>query len=74
MRSKTSQHQFGHLGLVGDPEKGERAGPNFPLARQTIDTLEMLQGKTNGNLDAQEKELLENLLYELRMRFVEAEK
>jgi len=63
-----------HLGLVADPETGEAAAPDVPLARQTIDTLEMLQVKTSGNLDAQEQQLLENLLYELRMRFVEAQK
>jgi hypothetical protein len=61
-----------HMGLVGDPEGGEPAGaPNLPLARQTIDTLEMLEAKTRGNLDAEEARLLEGLLYELRMRFLE---
>ena len=61
-----------HLGVVGDPETGAKApAPNLPLARQTIDTLEMLQEKTRGNLDAEEAQLLEGLLYELRMRFVE---
>jgi hypothetical protein len=34
--------------------------------------LELLQEKTQGNLDAEEQHLLESLLYELRMRFVEA--
>ena len=41
------------------------------LARQTIDTLEMLHEKTRGNLDAEESKLFEGLLYELRMHFVE---
>jgi hypothetical protein len=64
-----------HMGLVGDPESGERvAEPNLPLARQTIDTLAMLETKTRGNLDQEEARLLEGLLYELRMRFVEAGK
>jgi hypothetical protein len=64
-----------HMGLVGDPESGERVEePNLPLARQTIDTLAMIETKTRGNLDAEESRLLENLLYELRMRFVEAGK
>ena len=63
-----------HLGYVKDPETGASATPNRPLAKQTIDTLELLQEKTQGNLDDQEKELLQNLLTELRMRFVEAGK
>ena len=62
-----------HMGLVGDPETGKPvAETNLALARQTIDTLEMLEAKTRGNLDAEEAKLLESLLYELRMRFVEA--
>ena len=60
------------LGVVGDPETGAKApAPNLPLARQTIDILEMLQVKTQGNLEAEETRLLEGMLYELRMRFVE---
>jgi hypothetical protein len=60
-----------HLGLVEDPQTGEREAPDLPLASQTIDTLALLQEKTRGNLDAEEARLLESLLYELRMRFVE---
>ncbi len=61
-----------HLGVVGDPETGAKApAPNLPLARQTTDILEMLQVKTQGNLEAEETRLLEGMLYELRMRFVE---
>lgn len=61
-----------HLGAVGDPETGAKAAaPNLPLAQQTIDILEMLQRKTKGNLEAEEAKLLEGLLFELRMRFVE---
>ena len=63
-----------HMGLVEDPETGQRAEPNPPFARQTIDTLEMLQAKTRGNLDSEEEHLLESLLYELRLRFVEITK
>ena len=64
-----------HMGLVPEPSTGERVGePNLPLASQTIDTLAMLQSKTRGNLDEEEGKLLESLLYELRMRFVEAAK
>jgi hypothetical protein len=60
------------LGQVADPESGDPRGePNLPLARQTIDTLEMLAEKTRGNLDAGEAKLLESILYELHMKFVE---
>jgi len=62
-----------HLGLVEDPQTGEKnPRPNVPLARQTIDTIEMLRDKTRGNLSDEESRLLDSLLYELRMQFVES--
>ena len=64
-----------HMGFVGDPERDQPASePDLPLARQTIDTLEMLQLKTRGNLDSEEGRLLEGVLYELHLRFVEVSK
>jgi hypothetical protein len=64
-----------HLGFVGDPEAGQPApAPDLPLARQTIDTLEMLAVKTRGNLEAEEGRLLEGVLYELHLRYVEVSK
>jgi hypothetical protein len=63
-----------HMGMVPDPETGEPVEPNLPVARQTIDTVEMLQEKTQGNLTDEESKLVKNLLTELRMRFVEAAK
>jgi hypothetical protein len=64
-----------HLGVVAHPETGQKLEPpELVLARNTIDTLEMLEVKTRGNLEAAERELVESLLYELRMRFVEAGK
>ena len=60
-----------HLGLVEDPETGRKGEPDLALASQTIDTLAILEEKTRGNLDAEEQRLLESLLYELRMRYVE---
>ena len=64
-----------HMGFVGDPEYDQPAPePDLPVARQTIDTLEMLQLKTRGNLDAEEDQLLEGVLYELHLRFVEVSK
>lgn len=62
-----------HLGVVPDPETGEPAPANLPVARQTIDSIEMLREKTHGNLDEEETKLLEGLLYELHLRYVEAQ-
>jgi len=61
-----------HMGVAPHPEGGEAAEKNLPLARHTIDSLEMLERKTRGNLDDEEAQLLQSLLYELRMRYVEA--
>ncbi len=63
-----------HMGMVPDPETGKPAEPNLPVARQTIDTVEMLQDKTQGNLSDEESNLIKNLLTELRMRYLEAAK
>jgi Domain of unknown function (DUF1844) len=63
-----------HLGLVENPETGEPGEVNLPLARHSIDLLELLQTKTRGNLEPDESQLLANLLTELRVRFVEAKK
>jgi hypothetical protein len=60
-----------HFGDVSDPVTGTTQA-NLPAAAQMIDILAMMQEKTKGNLSAEEADLLENLLYELRMRFVEA--
>jgi hypothetical protein len=60
-----------HLGLVEDPETRKPGTVNKTLARQNIDMLEVLQEKTRGNLSPDEEHLLESLLYDLRMRFVE---
>ena len=62
------------LGAVPDPATGEKVEPDPLVAQQTIDTLEMLREKTRGNLDDEERKLLDSLLYELRMRFVETGK
>jgi len=59
------------LGVMADPASGETAPPDPLVAQQTIDTLEMLRDKTRGNLDEEERKLIDSLLYELRMRFVE---
>ena len=62
-----------NLGLVEDPASNTK-GKNFPLAKQTIDILGMLQEKTRGNLSADEENLIKHVLYELRMIFVKEKK
>ncbi len=60
---------FVHMGDAPHPETGEPQ-PNLVLAQQTIDILGMLQEKTKGNLSEDESRFLENLLVDLRLRFV----
>lgn len=60
-----------HLGEIADPETGKKI-VDFSLARHAIDTLVLLQEKTKGNLDADEAEMLKNILYDVKMRFVQA--
>lgn len=62
---------FVHLGDTPHPETGEPVKPNLPLAKQTIDILAMLAEKTKGNLTQEEERFLENLLTDLRFRFVQ---
>ncbi|MDA3895411.1 MAG: DUF1844 domain-containing protein [Desulfobacteraceae bacterium] len=58
-----------HLGIQTDPTSGSTS-ENLLLAKQTIDILAMLDEKTKGNLSEDEKRLLTNILYELRMLYV----
>jgi hypothetical protein len=68
-----SHSAFYHLGLVEDPTTQQTPPVDKVLARSDIDMLEILQEKTRGNLTPEEDKLLQSLLYDLRMRFVEAE-
>jgi hypothetical protein len=61
-----------HFGDLPDPSSGERAPLNLAGAAQMIEILALLDQKTRGNLTAEERAMLEQVLYELRMRFVEA--
>jgi hypothetical protein len=63
-----------HLGEAEDPDDGKKQPRNLPLARQTIDMLGMLQEKTKGNLNGEEERLIDQVLYDLRLRFVEVSK
>jgi hypothetical protein len=62
-----------HLGEIADPVSG-RAETDLAGAKQMIDILSLLQQKTRGNLDAGEQQLVEDILYDLRMRYVDAVK
>jgi hypothetical protein len=61
-----------HFGDIADPNTGERGEPNLQAAQQMIDIIAMLQERTRGNLLEPEERLVDDLLYELRLRFVQA--
>ena len=61
-----------HFGDLPDPVTGEPGRANLPAAQQMIDILALLEQKTRGNLSAEERQLLEQILYELRLRWVDA--
>jgi len=58
-----------HLGELPDPITN-RKEPNPTLARHAIETLEMLKEKTKGNLTPDEENLLNAILYELKLKYV----
>lgn len=62
-----------HLGEIKDPQTG-KTEVNFDLARHAIDTLVMLEQKTQGNLSHDEQEMLKNIVYDVKLRFVKARK
>jgi hypothetical protein len=59
------------MGEMPDPENETQATPDLALAKQNIDILQLIQQKTLGNLDPDEKRLLDGLLYNLRTKFIE---
>jgi len=62
-----------HFGDYPDPVTGEKKPMNLEGAAQMIEVLGMLEQKTQGNLTAQERSMIEQVLYDLRMRFVAAQ-
>ena len=62
-----------HLGEVPDPDSGE-VRSNLDVAKHNIDILSMLKDKSAGNLDADEQRLIDGVLYELRLKYVMADK
>jgi len=59
------------LGEIEDPVT-KRRDKNLPLAKQTIDLIGMLKEKTKGNLTPEEESLIDQVLFDLRMRYVKA--
>jgi hypothetical protein len=62
-----------HFGDIADPNTGERHQPDLTAAYQMIELIALLQDKTKGNLTPEESKLVDDLLYELRMRYVDAQ-
>ena len=61
-----------HFGDMPDPNGHTRVEPNLEGASQMIAILTLLEQKTKGNLTAEERQVLEQVLYELRLRFIKA--
>jgi len=57
------------LGELPDPLRNEKK-MNLPLAEQTIGIIEMLKEKTKGNLTEEEDRLINNILFDLRLKYV----
>ena len=62
-----------HFGDLPDPATGQKAQTDLDAAARIIEVLAMLQQKTRGNLIKEEERLVDDLLYELRLRFVQAQ-
>ncbi|MFN7962916.1 MAG: DUF1844 domain-containing protein [Thermoanaerobaculia bacterium] len=71
---------FDLLGMLAEPASmylgdapfpGGQVGTDLDMARLHIDLLGILQQKTHGSLDAQEASVLDDLLYRLRLRYVQ---
>ena len=60
-----------HLGELPDPITNAKE-INLQLAKQTIGIIEMLKEKTKGNLTREEESLLDNVLYDVRVKFVKS--
>ena len=59
------------LGEIPNPLTGQ-IEKEVKIAKQTIDIINLLRDKTRGNLDPEEDKLMEEILFELRMKYVEA--
>jgi hypothetical protein len=68
-----SSSAFFNLGEIADPQTGEKH-KDLPLAKHSIDIIAMLGEKTKGNLNDEEQKFLDNILADLRLRYVKAVK
>jgi hypothetical protein len=62
-----------HFGDLPDPATGRKGQADLDAAARIIEVLAMLQQKTKGNLIKEEERLVDDLLYELRLRYVQAQ-
>ena len=62
-----------HIGDIADPQSGEKK-KDLPMAKYSIDIIAMLKEKTKGNLTDEEQKFLDNILADLRLRYVKAAK
>ena len=62
-----------HLGEIADPQSGETK-KDIDMAKHSIDIIAMLKEKTKGNLTDEEQKFIDNILADLRFRFVQAAK
>ncbi len=60
-----------HLGEIPDPHSKKRE-VNIPAAKHTITILEILAEKTEGNLTEEEKQFLDDMIYNIRMKYVKS--
>ena len=60
-----------HLGEIPDPESKQRL-VNLPAAKHTIDILEIITEKTRGNLSDEEQKLIEDVVYNLKMKVLKS--
>ncbi len=60
-----------NLGEIQNPVT-KKVEKELELARQTIDIIDMLREKTRGNLTQEEDRLINNVLYDLRLRYCKA--
>jgi hypothetical protein len=60
-----------HMGEIADPATGEKK-KDLGLAKHAVDTIAMLREKTTGNLTPEEQKFVENVLTDLRWRYVKA--
>lgn len=60
------------LGELSDPQAKDKSKPDYQQAKYTIDLIDMLKKKTEGKLTPEEANLIGDLLYDLRMRYLNA--